>query len=401
MNSIINTRLKQIKPSPSMAAKLVVDELRSQGKHIADFTLGEPDLPTPGHIARAGQQEIERGQVRYTSAAGTPALRRAIAADLHSTLNLRYSNDQVVVGSGAKQIINAALTATLEAGDEVIVCAPYWVSYPDMVLLSGGVPVVVTCPESQGFKLTPQALESAITPRTRWLVLNSPSNPSGAVYSNTELAALAHVLARHPHVWVMSDEIYSPFCYEGVRAPSLVQANAGLILRTLIINGMSKAYAMTGWRVGYGVGPAELINAMSTVISQSTSCASAVSQAAAVAALEGDQKVVDDMVAVFKERRDLMVRRLNAIPGISCASPEGAFYVYANVSGLIGKASPDGNTLKTDLDVCLFFLRAAGVAVIDGGSYGLSPYVRFAFTTSTDTIEAGMSRLAAAVSSLS
>ncbi len=399
MNSIVNARLKQIKPSPSMAAKIVVDELRRAGREIADFTLGEPDMATPAHIARAGQDAIAGGDIRYTSPNGTPGLRRAIAGSLEQTLGAKYGLDQITVGAGAKQIIGAALTASLEPGDEVIVCAPYWVSYPDMVLLNEGKPVVVTGPESQGFKLDAASLEAAITPRTRWLILNSPSNPSGAVYSRAEMRALTEVLVRHPRVWILSDEIYAPFCYGAEAHVSPVQVEPRLAERTLIVNGMSKAYAMTGWRIGYGAGPADLIKAMSTVMSQSTSCPSAISQAAAQAALEGDQSSVTEMVAIFKARRDLIVRRLNAIPGISCATPDGAFYVYANVAGLIGRKGPDGE-LKTDLDVSLFFLREAGVAVIDGGSYGLSPYVRFSFATATEVIEQGMDRLAAAVGAL-
>ncbi len=399
MNSIVNARLKQIKPSPSMAAKIVVDELRRAGREIADFTLGEPDMPTPAHIARAGQAAIAGGDIRYTSPNGTPGLRRAIANSLELTLGAKYGLDQIAVGAGAKQIISAALTASLEPGDEVIVCAPYWVSYPDMVLLNEGKPVVAAGPESRGFKLDAATLEAAITPRTRWLILNSPSNPSGAVYSRAEMRALTDVLLRHPRVWILSDEIYAPFCYGAEPHVSPVQIEPQLADRTLIVNGMSKSYAMTGWRVGYGAGPADLIKAMSTVMSQSTSCPSAISQAAAQAALEGDQSSVTDMVAIFKARRDLIVRRLNEIPGISCATPDGAFYVYANVSGLIGRKGPDGE-LKTDLDVSLFFLRQAGVAVIDGGSYGLSPYVRFSFATATEVIEQGMDRLAVAVKAL-
>jgi len=399
MNSIVNARLKQIKPSPSMAAKIVVDELRREGREIADFTLGEPDMNTPEHIARAGQEAIARGDIRYTSPNGTLGLRKAIAKYLADSLGVQYGLDEITVGAGAKQIIGAALTASLEAGDEVIVPAPFWVSYPDMVLLAEGKPVVVQCPESQQFKLTPASLEAAITPRTRWLILNSPSNPSGAVYSQVEMRGLTEVLLRHPQVWILSDEIYAPFCYSGEPFASPVQVEPALKPRTLVINGMSKAYAMTGWRVGYGAGPAELVKAMSTVISQSTSCASAISQAAAQAALEGDQASVGEMVAIFKQRRDLIVRRLNDIPGISCATPDGAFYVYANVGGLIGRQGPAGE-LKNDLDVSLFFLREAGVAVIDGGSYGLSPYVRFSFATSTATIEQGMDRLAVAVGKL-
>ncbi len=399
MNSIVNARLKQIKPSPSMAAKIVVDELRRAGREIADFTLGEPDMPTPAHIARAGQAAIAGGDIRYTSPNGTPGLRRAIANSLELTLGAKYGLDQIAVGAGAKQIISAALTASLEPGDEVIVCAPYWVSYPDMVLLNEGKPVVAAGPESRGFKLDAATLAAAITPRTRWLILNSPSNPSGAVYSRAEMRALTDVLLRHPRVWILSDEIYAPFCYGAEPHVSPVQIEPQLADRTLIVNGMSKSYAMTGWRVGYGAGPADLIKAMSTVMSQSTSCPSAISQAAAQAALEGDQSSVTDMVAIFKARRDLIVRRLNEIPGISCATPDGAFYVYANVSGLIGRKGPDGE-LKTDLDVSLFFLRQAGVAVIDGGSYGLSPYVRFSFATATEVIEQGMDRLAVAVKAL-
>ena len=392
-------RALAIKPSPSMAAKNRVDQLRAEGRDIVDFTVGEPDFDTPAHIVDGAVAAIRAGQTRYTAAAGTKALLKAVQGKFERENALSFGLDQLIVGVGAKQLIFTAFAASVQAGDEVIVPAPFWVSYPDMVLANEGKPVIVVCDEAQGFKLTPQTLEAAITPRTKWLVLNSPSNPTGAVYSAQELRALAEVLKRHPQVAVLTDEIYEHLCYGETPMASLAQVAPELADRVLTINGVSKAYAMTGWRVGYAGGPQPLIRAMSTLISQNTSCVSAVSQAAAVVALTSDQSGVGEARDIYRARRDRVVELLDAIPGIRCATPDGAFYVYPSVAGLIGRQTPQGKTLDTDLDVVMYLLDA-GVAVLDGGAYGLSPYLRLSFATSMDQIETGCDRIAQACAAL-
>ena len=400
MTQLLASRLDSVKPSPSMAAKMRVDSLRASGCRITDFTIGEPDFATPPHIVKAGIDALTSGQTKYTGSAGIAPLRRAIAEKLMLENGLTYSPEQVLVGSGAKHIIYNALAATLNDGDEVIVPAPYWVSYPDMVALHGGRPVIVPCDAKAGFKLSAQDLERAITPRTRWLVLNSPNNPTGAVYCETELRALAEVLLRHPHVWLMTDEIYEHFVYGDSRHISLVTLAPELQARTLIVNGMSKAYAMTGWRIGYGAGPQPLIKAMTLLQTQSVSCAASMSQVAAVTALEGPQDCVAEAVVTFQARRDRMVDLLNRIPGIRCARPDGAFYVFPSVAGLIGATTLSGKTLANDLDVTMYFLEEAGVATIDGGSYGMPSHLRMSFATSIEQIDIGCAALAKAVAAL-
>jgi aspartate aminotransferase len=397
---LLANRLDSVKPSPSMAAKTRVDALRAAGRTIIDFTIGEPDFATPPHIVTAGIEALTSGQTKYTGSAGIAPLRKAIAEKLMLENGLTYPPEQVLVGSGAKHIIYNALAATLNDGDEVIVPAPYWVSYPDMVALHGGRPVIVPCDAKAGFKLSAQALERAITPRTRWLVLNSPNNPTGAVYSADELKALAEVLLRRPHVWLMTDEIYEHFVYGGARHVSPVALVPELQARSLVVNGMSKAYAMTGWRIGYGAGPVPLIKAMTLLQTQSVSCAASMSQVAAVAALEGPQDCVRSATKLFQARRDRMVELLNQIPGIRCALPDGAFYVFPSVAGLIGATTAAGKTLANDLDVTMYFLDEAGVASIDGGSYGMPSYLRMSFATSIEQIEIGCAALAKAVSAL-
>ncbi|MGE6918161.1 aminotransferase class I/II-fold pyridoxal phosphate-dependent enzyme [Achromobacter kerstersii] len=393
-------RARAIKPSPSMAAKTRVDQLRAQGRDIVDFTVGEPDLPTPAHIVQAGIDALNSGDIRYTASAGAKPLLEAVRAKFQRENGLEYGLDQLIVGVGAKQLIFTALAATVQAGDEVIIPAPYWVSYPDMVLVNDGTPVVLACPESDGFKLTPQALEAAITPRTKWVLLNTPSNPTGAMYDAAELRALGEVLARHPHVWLMTDEIYEHLAYGDVRHASPAAVVPALAERTLTINGVSKAYAMTGWRLGYAGGPKALVKAMATLISQSTSCVSAISQQAARVALTADQQCVTDAAAVFHQRRDRIVALLNAVPGIRCPLPQGAFYVYPSVDGLLGKRTPAGHTLQSDLDVVMYLLDEAGVAVLDGAAYGLSPYLRLSFATSMENIEEGCRRIREACAAL-
>lgn len=397
--TFLAARALAIKPSPSMAAKMRVDQLRDEGRDIVDFTVGEPDFDTPAHIVDGAVAAIRAGHTRYTAAAGTQALLKAVQSKFERENALSFGLDQLIVGVGAKQLIFTAFAATVQQGDEVIVPAPFWVSYPDMVLANEGKPVIVVCEEAQGFKLTPQTLAAAITPRTKWLVLNSPSNPTGAVYGADELRALADVLAAHPHVAVLTDEIYEHLCYGDTPMASLARVAPELADRVLTINGVSKAYAMTGWRVGYAGGPRTLIRAMATLISQNTSCVSAVSQAAAVVALTGDQQGVGEARDIYRARRDRVVSLLDAIAGIRCATPDGAFYVYPSVAGLIGRQTPEGKTLDTDLDVVMYLLDA-GVAVLDGGAYGLSPYLRLSFATSMDQIETGCKRIARACAAL-
>lgn len=399
-SAFLADRALAIKPSPSMAAKTRVDQLRAQGRDIVDFTVGEPDLPTPAHIVQAGIDALNSGDIRYTASVGAKPLLEAVRAKFQRENGLDYGLDELIVGVGAKQLIFTALAASVQAGDEVIIPAPYWVSYPDMVLVNDGKPVVLACPEADGFKLTPQALEQAITPRTKWLLLNTPSNPTGAMYSEAELQALGEVLARHPHVWLLTDEIYEHLAYGDARHASPAAVVPALAGRTLTINGVSKAYAMTGWRLGYAGGPKPLIRAMATLISQSTSCVSAISQAAARVALTADQHCVTDAAAIFHARRDRIVSLLNAVPGIRCPQPQGAFYVYPSVEGLLGKRRPGGRVLQTDLDVVMYLLDDAGVAVLDGAAYGLSPYLRLSFATSMENIEEGCRRIAQACAAL-
>jgi aspartate aminotransferase len=397
---IVADRLQAVKPSASLAAKARADALRASGRQIIDFTTGEPDFATPAHIIEAGVAALREGHTRYVASAGTIALRQAIVRKLQRENGLTYDPAEIVVGCGAKQIIFAAFTASLNEGEEVIVPAPYWVSYPEMALIHGGVPRIVECPAANGFKLRPEDLEAAITPRTRWLVLNSPNNPTGAIYTADELKALGEVLARHPHVWVMTDEIYEHFVFGGAVHVPLLQAAPALRSRALLVNGMSKAYAMTGWRVGYGAGPLALIKAITLLITQSTTCANAAAQAAAAAALDGPQQCVQEAAALYESRRNAMVERLNRIPGLQCDSPPGAFYVFVNVAGILGRRTHDGRVLVTDVDVCNFLREDAGVVCIDGRSYGLSPYLRLSFATSIEEIERGCDAIAGAVSQL-
>lgn len=398
--SAFSSRLDGVKPSPSMAAKQRVDALRAVGRRIIDFTIGEPDFPTPPHIVQAGIDALLAGNTRYTASAGTPALRAAIAAKVARENSLFYSAEEIVVGCGAKQIIYDAFAATLNLGDEVIVPAPYWVSYPDIVALHGGKAVILPSGPEHGFKLTPGALEAALTPRTRWLVLNTPNNPTGAVYSEAELRALCDVLAGHPDVWLLTDEIYEHFTYGDASHVSPVALVPGLRERALVVNGMSKAYAMTGWRIGYGAGPKALVKAITVLLTQSTSCAASANQAAAVLALEGPQQCVKEAVSMFQARRDRMVELLNGIRGIACSRPDGAFYTFPSVHGLIGAVKPDGQVLADDPGVLMYFLDHAGVAAIDGASYGMPGYLRMSFATSIEQIEAGCAALARAVDDL-
>ncbi|WP_223569815.1 aspartate transaminase [Pseudomonas sp. BF-R-26] len=399
--SRIAARVQRIKPSPSSAASDRANELRRQGKSIINLVVGEPDFDTPVHIRQAASAAIERGETRYTQNAGTPELRQAIVAKLARENGLTYGANQILVTSGAKSAIFNAFAATLGAGDEVLIPAPYWVSYPDMVLACEGEPVTLACPEEHAFKLTPAQLRGAITERTRWLLLNSPSNPTGASYSATELRALADVLLDYPQVLLMTDDIYEHIRYEGLDNPHILAIEPALTERTLVVNGVSKTYAMTGWRIGYAAGPVDLIAAMATLQSQSTSNACSVSQAAAVEALNGDQTFVKESVAVYQQRRDRCLDLLNAIDGLSCRKPDGAFYLYVNCSGLLGKTTAQGKQLDSDYDVVMYLLESQGVAVVAGTAYGLAPFFRMSIATDIKTLDEGCTRIAAAVAALS
>ncbi len=398
--SRIAARVRRIKPSPSSAAADRASELRRQGRDIVNLVVGEPDFDTPAHIRDAACAAIARGETRYTMSAGTPALRQAICDKLLRENGLQYKPSDVVVTCGAKHAIFNALSATLEPGDEVIIPAPYWVSYPDMTLACDGTPVEVVCREDDGFRLTAAALEAAITPKTRWLLLNSPTNPTGAAYSAADLRALADVLLRHPQILLMTDDIYEHIRFDGEVLPHIVAIEPQLRDRTVVINGVSKTYAMTGWRIGYAAGPSDLIGAMETLQSQSTSNACTISQAAALAALQGDHSFLKDFVAVYRQRRDRALELINAIPGLSCRTPGGAFYLFVNCSGLIGRTTPAGKVLESDVDVALYLLDAEGVAMIPGSSYGVAPYFRMSIATSIAVIEEGCLRIGRAAAAL-
>src|SRR5215218_7300675 len=393
-------RVSRIKSSASVAAAARVRELKAEGRRILDLTVGEPDFDTPEHIKAAAVEAIRRGETKYTSVTGTPELQKAILQTLEQRTGLHYTPAEITIGGGAKQVIFTAFMASLDAGDEVIVPAPYWVSYPDMVLANDGTPVVVPCGEDVGFKLTPEALAGALTDRTKWVILNAPSNPTGAVYSRAELRALADVLAGFPHVHVLTDEIYDQIYFGDGKLTSLVEVAPELKDRVLAVNGVSKAYAMTGWRLGYAAGPAPVIGAINKLQSQISSCPSSVSQAATVAALTGDQGFVRDSLEVYRKRRDTAVAALNVVDGLSCTTPEGAFYAYVNCAGVIGKSTPDGAVISNDQDFTLYLLEAASVAVIHGSAYGLGPYFRISYATSLDIIEDSIAAIDKAVQAL-
>ena len=394
------SRVSRIKVSPSTAAAARARELKAAGRDIVDLTVGEPDFDTPDNIKAAAHAAIDRGETKYTAVNGTPALRKAIIGDFKRRLGLSYADDEICVGGGAKQILFLALMASVENDAEVIIPAPYWVSYPDMVIANEGKPVIVECPQETGFKLTPEALEKAITPKTLWLVLNAPSNPTGAAYDRRELEALGEVLLRHPHVFVLSDDIYDQVWFKDEPMTTLVAAVPELKERVLLTNGVSKSYAMTGWRIGYAAGPAALIAAINKLQSQMSSCPSSVSQAAAAYALSSDQAFVAESVKVYKERRDYACARLNAVPGLSCLVPDGAFYLFPNCAGVIGKKTPEGKTIETDLDFVLYLLDGVGVAALQGAAYGVSPHFRLSIATSMETITQACDRIERAVAEL-
>jgi aspartate aminotransferase len=393
-------RLKRIKPSPTIAVTTRAAELKAAGRDVIGLGAGEPDFPTPANIAKAGKDAIDRGETRYTAVAGILPLRKAIAAKFKRENGLEYSPDQITVGCGGKQVLYNALLATLDPGDEVIIPAPYWVSYLDMVELCEGKPVAVVGPEDKGFKLQPRDLERAITPKTKWLILNSPNNPTGAAYTRDEMKALTEVLLRHPQVWVMTDDMYEHLVYDNFVFTTPAQVEPQLHSRTLTVNGVSKAYCMTGWRIGYAAGPIELIRAMNMVQSQSTSHTSSISQVAAVEALNGPQDFIPQNNRAFKERRDLVVDMLRKAKGLTCQKPEGAFYVFPGCHGVIGKKTPEGKTIKTDTDFVAYLLESVGVAVVQGEAFGLSPYFRISYATSTEILRDACTRIQKACAAL-
>ena len=398
--SITAAALDRIQPSPTLAVTAKAQELRAQGRDVISLGAGEPDFDTPDHVKEAAIEAIRSGETHYTPVNGTPALRQAIADKFKRENGLDYGLDQISVGCGGKQVLYNAIMATVDPGDEVVIPAPYWVSYPDIVLLAGGQPVVVDSGLDSGFKVTPDSLAAAITPKSKWLILNSPSNPSGAAYSRDELAALGRVLLDHPQVWVMSDDIYEHLVYDGFEFATIAQVVPELQDRTLTLNGVSKAYAMTGWRVGYAGGPVEVIKAMAKIQSQSTTHTSSISQAAAVEALNGTQDFLTDWVATFAERRDLVVGMLNQATGLSCLSPEGAFYVYPSCAELIGKKTPEGSVIANDSDFVTYLLESEGVAAVQGAAFGLEPYFRISYATSTEALEEACKRIQRACAAL-
>lgn len=385
--------LSRVKPSPTIAVAQKARDLKAAGRDVIGLGAGEPDFDTPDSIKDAAIDAIKRGETKYTPVPGIPELRQAIAAKFKRENRLDYKAEQVIVGTGGKQILYNAFVATLNPGDEVIIPAPYWVSYPDMVLLNSGEPVIVETKLEESFKLRPEALEAVITPKTKWLIFNSPSNPSGAAYSHDEMKAITDVLMRHPHVWVLTDDMYEHLCYGDFEFVTPAQVEPGLYDRTLTMNGVSKAYAMTGWRIGYAAGPLDLIKAMTMVQSQQTSGPTSIAQWASVEALNGPQDFIAERRDVFQERRDLVVSMLNQAKGIKCPMPEGAFYVYPSCAGCIGRTAPSGNKIETDEDFVTELLEAEGVAVVHGSAFGLGPNFRISYATSTEALEEACRRI--------
>ena len=398
--SIISDSLKRIKPSPTIAVSTKARELKAAGKDVIGLGAGEPDFDTPENIKEVAIKAIKDGDTKYTAVDGTPTLKKAIVEKFKRENNLDYLGDQITVGAGGKHVIYNAMMATLNEGDEVIIPAPYWVSYPDIVLLTGAKPVIIKCSEDQGFKLKPKDLENTITNKTKWLILNSPSNPTGASYSENEIRNLAEVLKKNSNVHILSDDIYEHVSYEGFKFFTIAQIPE-LKERVLTMNGVSKSYAMTGWRIGYAAGPKEIIKAIAKIQSQSTSNPSSVSQAAAVEALSGKQDFISERSKAFQERRDFVVSELNKINGINCLKPEGAFYVFPSCKGLIGKKDKNGKKLENDTDFVKSLLENNNVAVVQGSAFGLEGFFRISYATSMENLEKAMSRIKEFCESLS
>jgi aspartate aminotransferase len=391
--SILSATLARVKPSPTIAMTTRAAEMKAAGRDVISLSAGEPDFDTPPHIREAAKRAIDAGHTRYTAVDGIAELKAAVAAKFRRENRLDYAPSQVTVGTGGKQVICNALMATLNPGDEVIVPAPYWVSYPDMVMLAGGVPVIVPASMETGYKVTPDQLEAAITPRTKWLIFNSPSNPTGAGYARDELKGLTDVLMRHPHVWILTDDMYEHIAFDGFAFCTPAEVEPGLKDRTLTMNGVSKAYAMTGWRIGYAAGPRELIAGMAKIQSQTTSNPCSISQWAAVAALDGPQDFLADNARIFQRRRDLVVAGLNAAEGVNCPVPEGAFYVYPSVAGCIGRTSRGGTRITDDEAFATALLEETGAAVVFGAAFGLSPHFRVSYAASDDLLREACVRI--------
>jgi len=398
--AFISDRMQRIKPSPTIFIANLAMKMKAEGRNVIGLAQGEPDFDTPQNIKDAAKRAIDRGETKYTQVDGTPALKEAVCGKFKRENGLDYTPQQITVGTGGKQVLFNALMATVNPGDEVIVPAPYWVSYPDIVVLADGTPVPVPCPQNNGFKLRPEDLDAAITPKTKWLILNSPSNPTGSAYTRTELKAVAEVLVRHPHVWVLADDMYEHLVYDAFEFTSIAQVEPRLYPRTLTLNGVSKAYCMTGWRIGYAGGPVELIKAIAALQSQSTTNPSSISQAAAVEALNGPQDFIPKNNAVFKTRRDLVVSMLNRCKGLHCPTPEGAFYVYPSCAGTLGRRTPAGKVIETDTDFVTYLLEAEGVAVVPGTAFGLAPHFRISYATSNEELREACTRIERACAAL-
>ncbi len=398
--SVVAKRLSRIKASPSSMISSKAMELARAGHDIIALSAGEPDFDTPEHVKAAAKRALDEGKTKYPPVAGIPELREAICEKLLRENGLEYAPDQVVVSTGGKQVIFNALVATMDPEDEVIIPAPYWVSYPDMTLLAGGTPVEVATDPKNEFRMSPEQLEAAISPKTKWLIINNPCNPSGAVYSSDDLKALTEVLRRHPHVWILTDDIYEHIIYGDTKFATIAQVAPDLHDRTLTMNGFSKAYCMTGWRLGYGAGPRELINAMTKIQSQSTSGTSTISQWAGVAALQGDQSFIQKNNAVFESRRDLALSLINQAKGLSCRAPKGAFYLYVDCRELMGASTPGGKSVESDADVVNYFLDTEGVAVVHGEAFGLSPFFRISYALDTGQLEQACMRIQRACAAL-
>lgn len=391
--SLESAALRRIAPSATIAISAKARALKAAGRDVIALSAGEPDFDTPDNIKNAAIEAIKAGKTKYTDPDGMPELKAAICAKFKRENGLEYKPSQIHVAPGGKPVIYNALVATLNPGDEVIIPAPYWVSYPDMVLLAGGAPVAVETTAESGFKITPAALEAAITPKTKWLIINSPSNPSGGAYTRAELQAIADVLLKHPQVWVLTDDMYEHLVFDDFEFTTIAQVEPKLYDRTLTMNGVSKGYSMTGWRIGYAGGPEPLIKAMGKMISQTTSNPCSISQWAAVEALNGPQDFIKPNAKLFQERRDLVVSMLNQATGLHCPTPEGAFYVYPSCAGLIGKTAPSGKVIESDEDFATELLESEGVAVVHGAAFGLSPFFRISYATSNDVLEDACSRI--------
>ena len=391
--SLIADRLNRISPSQTIAISSKARALKAQGRDIISLSAGEPDFDTPAHIKQAAIDAINAGDTKYTDVAGTPALRKAVAAKFLRDSGIDYKPEEVIVSTGGKQVIFNAMLATVQAGDEVIIPTPCWVSYPDIVALAEGTPVFVPCSQNSGFKLRAEDLEAAITPKTKWFFLNSPSNPTGAAYSAEDLRPICDVLLKHPNIWVFTDDIYEKLTYDGFKPATIVQVEPALRSRTITMNGCSKAYAMTGWRIGFCGAPVELIKAMDKLQSQSTSNTSSISQAAAVAALNGPEDALHEMTKVYKERRDLVVDMLNQAEGLTCHKPEGAFYVFPSMQGCIGKTTPKGAKIETDEDFVIALLDEEGVAAVHGSAFVYPGHFRISYATSTEALREACTRI--------